>query len=256
MVFGTDRFKLLKSFNNFQNVETALVHDCQNDKKCIVKASLRTPFGMLQIASESEFIRKCKGQNIVEQIDELITYTHRIIILEYYEQGDLFEYFAEKKRFSIEQIFKMLMNITSAVKIIHDNGIVHNDLKLENIFVSASEDFRIGDFGLSFYENNPPAKWGGTVAYIPPEFRTGPFTRKIDIWSIGVITYILFVGVAPYGQENIPMILELQRKLPPRYDIPDSLWEIVSACLQPSPADRPTIDMLIKIINFQIAITI
>eukprot|EP01084_Bolivina_argentea_P205855 351589_1 len=87
-------------------------------------------------------------------------------------------------------------------------GIVHRDLKPENLLYSAETDdaeIKIADFGLAklLRESDMMATACGTPGYVAPEILSGgPYTDKVDLWSLGVITYILLCGFPPFYDEN------------------------------------------------------
>lgn len=132
------------------------------------------------------------------------------------------------------EIKKIIRKILYSVKLLHDTGICHRDLKLDNImFAKASQDsvshadIRIVDFGLSTEFNNDRSPLGtftsvvGTPPYLAPEVLSGSYNQKCDIWAAGVIAYQLFSqGSFPFtGDSEIGLYKAILRRdiyLPPR----------------------------------------
>jgi calcium-dependent protein kinase len=99
--------------------------------------------------------------------------------------------------------------MVSAIRYLHENHVVHRDLKLENfLFESEEEDsqMKLIDFGLSqyFQKNDIIVSPVGTPYYVAPEVLSGAYNNKCDVWSIGVIAYMLLSGTPPfYGRDDL-----------------------------------------------------
>ena len=95
------------------------------------------------------------------------------------------------------------INVLSAVKHLSDNGIVHRDLKPENILVSDTGDIRIIDFGLAKKINSSSLnEIVGTPYYVAPEVLMTSYSTECDIWSVGVLLYIMLCGFLPFTGSN------------------------------------------------------
>ena len=127
------------------------------------------------------------------------------LILELLNGGDLFDYL-EKRNFHIseERARELFKQIANAVAYIHQFGIVHRDLKIENIIMSDNSEQsvpKLADFGMVKILG-PAEKTQerlGTVAYAAPEvLRKKPYTKKVDVWSLGIILYMLLGETLPF----------------------------------------------------------
>ena len=146
--------------------------------------------------------------------------------------GELFDRIVEKGSYSERDAAYVIMKITSAVKYLHDRGIVHRDLKPENLLYateSLESEIKLADFGLSTLvsEEDMLRTACGTPGYVAPEvLKNKGYTKAVDMWSIGVIMYILLCGFPPFYEENTAQLFE--QIMAGRYDFPDPYWTNIS----------------------------
>jgi len=127
--------------------------------------------------------------------------------MEYCGGGELFDRIVEKKVYREKEAQEILLQITQGIKYLHDNKIAHCDLKPDNLlFLTKDEDSKIKiiDFGMSRYSKHREyfTKFCGTSFYIAPEVHTGKYSYYCDIWSLGVIMFILLFGFPPFHGPN------------------------------------------------------
>jgi len=130
-----------------------------------------------------------------------------ILVLELVGAGELFHYIAEKDALSEEEAAKFILQILEGVHHMHQKNIVHLDLKPENIMLLEKNktQIKIIDFGISrkLRPNEPTKETFGTPEFVAPEvIAFEPVTLATDMWSIGVITYILLSGASPFLGNN------------------------------------------------------
>lgn len=143
--------------------------------------------------------------HIIKLIDVLEDDKHFYVVLEYMEGRDLFEYM--NRTFLNEIKAKHLMySVLRAMKYLHSYGIVHRDLKLENIMMSSSDTKlaipKLIDFGLSkiFLAGERSKDKFGTIAYCPPEILLGKEHWSIaDVWSLGVCLHVVLTNRVPFA---------------------------------------------------------
>ena len=201
---------------------------------------------MQKFRNEINILSKVDHPNIIRLYEIFEDSRYISIIMELCEGGDLFQKInelAEKdKSFSEKEAVKIFKQLISAVSYCHSQGICHRDLKPQNIvFLNKSPDspIKIIDFGLSkiFGEIKPIMKGNkieknimslrvGTAYYMSPEVLQGNYDNKCDIWSCGVILYILLCGYPPFDGETEKDIYK--SILNKKYSFPEAEWSSVS----------------------------
>merc|ERR1712232_571392 len=125
--------------------------------------------------------------------------------------GELFDTITEIGAYSEKTAAELVLNIVSAVKYLHDRQIAHRDLKPTNLLLKNEHDLtnvKIADFGLSkiMGDNNMMQTACGTPIYVAPEVLSGEaYDKEVDMWSVGVITYILLCGFPPFFDDGSNM---------------------------------------------------
>ncbi|CAF2259116.1 hypothetical protein BRARA_H02649 [Brassica rapa] len=185
--------------------------------KSISKDRLVTQDDMKSIKLEIAIMTKLSGHPHVvdlKAVYEEEDYVH--LVMELCAGGELFHKLEKYGRYSEVRARVLFKHLMQVVKFCHDNGIVHRDLKPENILmatVSSSSPIKLADFGLATYIK-PGEKLSGTVGspfYIAPEVLSGGYNEAADVWSAGVILYILLSGVPPFWGKTKSKIFDAVR---------------------------------------------
>ncbi|XP_067614474.1 calcium/calmodulin-dependent protein kinase type 1 [Eurosta solidaginis] len=129
------------------------------------------------------------------------------LVMELVTGGELFDRIVEKGSYTEKDASGLIRQILEAVDYMHEQGVVHRDLKPENLLYYSSDEhskIMISDFGLSKIEDSGiMATACGTPGYVAPEVLSQkPYGKAVDVWSIGVISYILLCGYPPFYDEN------------------------------------------------------
>ena len=136
------------------------------------------------------------------------------IVMSFVRGGDLFDRIVKKKRFNEPIAQKIMYDLLSVVHYLHLRGIVHNDLKPENIMMASADtddEIIIADFGLSKFamEEERFTMAQGILAYVSPEVLRGTgYGKEVDLWSCGVILYLLVSGSLPFDSTDREDIIE------------------------------------------------
>ncbi len=162
--------------------------------------------GLKQVQEEIEILMELDHPNIVKLDFVYQTDDEIYIVQELCRGGDLFDRLdaQPEEHYSEAQCARLVKKILSAVRYIHSKGIIHRDLKLENFLFDSSaqnSELKMIDFGLSkhFKTGDTHHEPVGTRYTVAPEVLLGTYDEKVDIWAIGVITYLLLSGNAPFG---------------------------------------------------------
>ncbi|KAK4514892.1 Squalene epoxidase [Mucor velutinosus] len=161
---------------------------------------------------EMAIMRLLRHPNIC-QLKEYITEGDKYyMFLEYVDGGQLLDYIIKHGKLREKQARKFARQIVSALDYCHRNSIVHRDLKIENILITQSEQLKIIDFGLSnvYSPTQQLNTFCGSLYFAAPELLrakqyTGP---EVDVWSFGVVLYVLVCGRVPFDDTNLPALHE------------------------------------------------
>jgi calcium-dependent protein kinase len=179
---------------------------------------------------EVEILKKLIHPNIMQIFEFFEDKKNFYIITEFCEGGELFDKIVEKGTLNENEAADIMRQLLSAVNYIHSNSIVHRDLKPENILLDTKKQniIKIIDWGTArFYEKNKKMnRISGTPYYIAPEVLNEKYDEKCDVWSCGVIMYILLCGYPPFNAETDQEILN-KIKLG-KFTFPEEEWDNIS----------------------------
>ncbi len=182
--------------------------------------------------NEIAILKLVNHPNITRLREMFETRTHLYIVMRLVRGGDLFNRIKARKCFKEEVAREVIWSLFSAVKYLHARGIVHRDIKPENILcLDADDDSKIiiSDFGLSkFATPKELMKVAcGTLCYVAPEvLKCSGYGFSVDIWSIGVIMYLLLRGRLPFDGKTKDEIID--RTLTAQLDFSHAHWSAVS----------------------------
>ncbi|XP_069800550.1 calcium/calmodulin-dependent protein kinase type 1G isoform X2 [Dendropsophus ebraccatus] len=214
--------------------------------KCIKKVNSSRD---RSLENEIAVLKKIKHENIVTLEDIYESSSHFYLVMQLVSGGELFDRILERGVYTEKDASNVIRQVLSAVKYLHDNGIVHRDLKPENLlYLTADENAKImiTDFGLSKMEESGIMSTAcGTPGYVAPEvLAQKPYSKAVDCWSIGVITYILLCGYPPFYEETESKLFEkikdgsYEFESPFWDDISKSAKDFISCLLEKDPKKR------------------
>lgn len=201
--------------------------------------------------NESKAIAILSHPNIVKVYD--VSFGERIqyIVMEYIDGITLKEYIEQQKDIRWKEAVHFTVQILRALQHAHDKGIVHRDIKPQNIMLLSDGTIKVTDFGIARFARNDirvtsaAEKAIGSVHYISPEQARGEITdEKADIYSVGVMLYEMLTGRLPFEADNAVSIAIMQMQSEPdklrdiNPDIPDGLEEITIKAMQKDPSKR------------------
>ena len=199
--------------------------------------------------NEIEVLRKISHPNIINIFEIFEDNYQYYIMSEFCEGGELFDAITNKGYYNEIEAAKIMKQILEAVNYLHDNGVVHRDLKPENIMLLSNQtDLKLIDFGTVVQKPKRGKclkRFIGTSYYIAPEVIQENYNEKCDIWSCGVILYILLCGYPPFNgvsNRDIYNSIQFSRvnfKKDEWYDISQEAVQLITSMLDKNPETRP-----------------
>ena len=199
--------------------------------------------------NESKAIALLSHENIVKVYDVNFGEKLQYIVMEYIDGITLKEYINKQNSISWNDALFFMTQILRAVQHAHDKGIVHRDIKPQNIILLPNGNIKVTDFGIARFSRSDTKTLTeqaiGSVHYIAPEQAKGEVTdEKADIYSIGVVLYEMLAGKVPFDSENAVSVALMQvqanaQKLTQiNPDIPKGIEQICVHAMQKNPRDR------------------
>ena len=186
-----------------------------------------------KLIAEIDILKHLDHPNIMKIYEFSSTDNEYFVVSEYIPGGELFDKIAQRKCFSELDAAYIMKQLLAAISYCHSINIVHRDLKPENILIDSIEGdkitVKIVDFGtaLIIRPDTVISKKVGSIYYIAPEILKGNYTSKCDIWSLGVIMYVLLSGTAPFNDRSNKRIADAIMR--GKYCFPSPLWDHISS---------------------------
>lgn len=166
------------------------------DKTCLDKSNLEKTFREISI------LKKLHHQHITRLYEVIESRNMIYLVTEHAARGEIFDYLVSNGRMKEEEAARIFAQIVSAIDFCHCKGVVHRDLKLENVLLDSNMNVKLADFGFSntFTPGTPLKTWCGSPPYAAPELFLGVEYDgpRADIWSLGVVLYALVCGALPF----------------------------------------------------------
>ena len=227
----------------------------------IIKKNKTKPSDIELVRTEIDVMKLCHHPNVVHLLDHFENAEYIFIVMEYIRGGRLTDYMKEKKfNFTEKRAAEIIYQIALGVKYLHKYGIIHRDLKPDNIMLTEASDkgqIKIMDFGLSkiLGKKEKTVDGFGTLTFVSPEVLIRkPYNKEIDIWSIGVILYLILSGDLPFDDEEddeqkIAKSIVFNEVEFPQKKFGNRSKEVINlikGCLTKEPKNRIKIDEILK----------
>lgn len=197
------------------------------------------------LKTEIDVQRSLRHPNVLRLYSYFVTSETATLVLEYCEGGPLSDHLKKVRKFDEVHVTKYLRQLCRALGYLHERGIIHRDLKLENVLLASDGSLRLADFGWS----KPLGDAGrftrcGTLDYLSPEMVSGTkHTTKTDVWSLGVMIVEMLGGKPPFYFDTSDATLKAICERPPVLpdDLPPLATDLIMSMLSKDPDMRPSV---------------
>ncbi|KAL4654090.1 hypothetical protein ACB092_01G353200 [Castanea dentata] len=243
---GEGTFAKVKKATNTETGERVAV-------KILAKSTILEHNMVDQIKREISIMNTVRHPNIVRLYEVLASQTKVYIVLEYVTGGELFDKIFHQPKLPENECRRYFQQLIDAVAHCHNKGVYHRDLKPENLLLDASCNLKVSDFGLSAL---PQQGVGllyttcGTPNYVAPEVLSnqGYDGAAADVWSCGVILYVLMAGDLPFRETDLPTLYKKIKaaEFSCPYWFPLEVKSLIHKILNPNPKKRIQIEGIKK----------
>ncbi|KAH7727970.1 Protein C27D6.11 [Aphelenchoides avenae] len=214
---------------------------------------MRNEYVQRFLPREVELVRKLNHPNIIRVFQILKTHSYLCMVEEFAEHGDLLKRIKQEKRLSELEARFLFRQLIEGIRYLEGNNIVHRDLKCENLFLDRHDNLKIGDFGFArcLPEGQSSNTFCGSKAYVALEIMTSQrySGNGVDIWSSGVILYIMLTGAMPFDDRKPKEMVSRQRErrihFPRSVPVNEDAKRLILHMLQPEPSQRPSTNEII-----------
>ena len=195
------------------------------------------------LRQEIDILKTLRHDNIIEMLDAFETPSDFCVVTEF-AQGELFEILEVDTSLSEEVVQTIARQLVAALHYLHSNRIIHRDMKPQNILIAADGTVKLCDFGFARAMSQDTfvlTSIKGTPLYMAPELvQEQPYTPAVDIWSMGVILYELFVGKPPFYTTSIYKLIKQIVNESPSYPsaMSKSFRDLLQGVLEKDPKKR------------------
>ncbi len=250
------KYEVLSELGRGATAVVYLAEDTFNDRKVAIKVQVKDESAGPEEArrfeklflNEAAMVGKLSHPNIVGVYDAVIDGDQQYIVMEYVGGGSLKKFCSETNLLPLRQAVLVVFKACRALDYAFQNGVIHRDIKPQNILLSDRDDIKISDFGTAQISQATHTQIDGFVgspAYMAPEqINEEPPSVQTDIYSLGVTMYELLTGRLPFQAANsVAMINKVLNEEPTpikliRPDLPDALVRIVEMAMAKDPAKR------------------
>ncbi|XP_054483280.1 testis-specific serine/threonine-protein kinase 1-like [Anoplopoma fimbria] len=227
--------------------------------KVIDKKKVTSSYLEKFLCREMEIIRSLNHPNIVKTLDIFEWHTSKVyVVMEFCVKGDLLKHINVRGALSEYSGYRLFAQLCNAVQYLHNGDLAHRDLKCENMLLDVHFNLKVCDFGfskrLTYAEGRMVLSetFCGTSSYAAPEIlRSLPYNPKVsDVWSMGVVLYMMLLASMPYDATNVRRMLRIQSQhninFPEKPSISSEAKDLIQSILHPVVEQRITISNILQ----------
>ncbi|GAV78579.1 ACT domain-containing protein/Pkinase_Tyr domain-containing protein [Cephalotus follicularis] len=262
---GTDVWEIDSSQLKFENkVASGSYGDLYKGTYCTQEVAIkvlkpeRVSADMLKEFSQEVYImRKIRHKNVVQFIGACTRPPNLCIVTEFMAKGSIYDFLHKQKGvFKLPSLLKVAIDVSKGMNYLHQNNIIHRDLKTANLLMDENEVVKVADFGVSRVQAQSGVMTAetGTYRWMAPEvIEHKPYDHKADIFSFGIALWELQTGELPYSyltplQAAVGVVQKGLRPKIPKHTHP-KLTELLESCWQQDPTLRPNFSEIIVILQ-------
>lgn len=248
-----DRYKIIKVLGEGGMAVVYLAKDVISNKdvavKIIKEETMKNPVNLTRFEREARAAASLNHQNIVRVINLGAHDNRPYMVNEYIRGKTLRDTLNVRGKFSFLEACDIMYQLCSAVLFAHQHGVIHRDIKPQNVFITVDGTVKLGDFGIATFQNSAHVTRSevvvGSVHYLAPEISQGnPSTPQSDIYSLGITFFELITGRVPFDDESALAVAlkHIKEKFPSvrKYNpkTPIVIEKIITKACAKSPLDR------------------
>ncbi|KAK6916770.1 Serine-threonine/tyrosine-protein kinase, catalytic domain [Dillenia turbinata] len=262
---GTDVWEIDVNLLKFENkVASGSYGDLYKGTYCsqevaikVLKAERVTSELQREFAQEVFIMRKVRHKNVVQFIGACTKPPTLCIVTEFMSGGSVYDYLHKQKgTFKLPSLLKVAIDVSKGMNYLHQNNIIHRDLKAANLLMDENEVVKVADFGVARVKSQSGVMTAetGTYRWMAPEvIEHKPYDHKADVFSFGVVLWELLTGKLPYEyltplQAAVGVVQKGLRPTIPKHTHP-KLAELLEKCWQQDPNLRPDFSEIIEILK-------
>ena len=211
------------------------------------------------VEREIAIMKSINHPNTISFVDHFENSEYFFIVMEYVNES-LNDYIKTRNKLTEHSYAKIIYQVASGLKYLHEFGIIHRDIKPDNILMDSSDvevKAKIADFGLSkiLSPRENTSEGFGTIVFIAPEILLRkPYNNSVDIWSLGVMTYFIVTKTYPFYDENLEAKVIASKIIHKSVKFRESEWkskskeviEFIKLCLEKDFINRINIDQVLS----------
>uniref|UniRef100_A0A7E4VZB9 non-specific serine/threonine protein kinase n=1 Tax=Panagrellus redivivus TaxID=6233 RepID=A0A7E4VZB9_PANRE len=227
-----NRYEIIKMLGDGSSCSVYHGKDIHNGRELALKLFTKEFYENCEkmIQNEVEMLKELSHDHIVQMVEFTQLGGERVMILDLYPQGDLFEHLRRVRTLNLVDASSVVRCTAMALEYLHDRHIVHRDIKPENLLVCDEKPLRVKltDFGLATnLRNGLLHDQCGTLTFAAPEvFASEGYGRSSDVWSLGMVSYITICGFPPFYVRNYD---EIDKAINGHVIFPSPVWDHVPA---------------------------